>query len=154
MAVPQATVLPIGKLLHFPTRRTSELVLLRAIEFQALCEHHLLPVNGVVRIGYVPGENQLSHAEFTRVVDACAGGIQDQQRMTTRIGLWLHHQLAPRGLAVLAEGVYACTPVRDGAPLQGPTTTLAFYGSLRQNADEQRDFISLTGQELRKEHHA
>lgn len=152
--MPQATVLPIGKLLHFPARRTSELVLMRAIEFHALCERHLLPVSGVVRIGYVPGENQVSQAEVIRVVDACAGGIQDQQRMTTRIGLWLHHQLAPRGLAVLAEGVYACTPVRDGAPVQGPATTLAFHGSMRQSADEQRDFISQTRQELRKEHHA
>lgn len=128
-------------------------VLLRAIPFQAICEQHLLPFYGVVHIGYLRGAQQLSQAELTRIVEACTGGIQVQEKMTTRIGLWLHHQLAPRGLGVLVEGGYACTPVREGAALAGPTTTMAFYGSMRDDAEQQRQFITLATRK-KINHHA
>lgn len=125
----------------------------RPIPFQAICEQHLLPFYGVVHIGYLCGDQQLSQSELTRVVDACAIGVQLQDKMTTRIGLWLHHQFAPRGLGVLVEGGYACTPVREGAALAGPTTTMAFYGSMRDNADQQREFITLATRK-KINHHA
>jgi GTP cyclohydrolase I len=150
-----------GSLLQFPIGRAGaavpvvgepELVLVRAIQFQSLCESHLLPYYGAVHIGYVHGENQLSTAEFTRIIEACSGGLQDQQRMTTRMGLWLQHQLAPRGVGVLVEGGYTCATAHGGTPFGGPSTTLAFYGSMRHSADEQREFLALARQELRKGH--
>lgn len=142
-----------GSLPQFPIgsiAADSELVLEPAISFQSLCERHLLPYDGVVHIGYWHGENRLSPAEFARIVEACSGGIQDQQRLTTRIGLWLQHQLAPRGVGVLVEGEYACEADRGGAPFGGPKTTFAFYGSLRHSAAEQREFLTLARKELGK----
>ncbi|ORA17433.1 GTP cyclohydrolase I [Mycobacterium asiaticum] len=124
--------------------RHSEIVLVRPIPFHGLCEQHLLPFYGVVHIGYVPGEKRLRYDEFAQIVEACSGGIRVQQKMTTRIGLWLDHQLGAPGLGVLLEGGYACTPVRDGAALAGPTTTMAFYGSMRDSAHQQREFLTLT----------
>lgn len=138
--MPQTLVRPDSAILQL---RLDRPVLLRPIQFQAICEQHLLPFYGVVHIGYLRGDQRLSQVELTRVVEACAIGVQVQDKMTTRIGLWLHHQLAPRGLGVLVEGGYACTPVREGAALAGPTTTMAFYGSMRDNADLQREFITL-----------
>lgn len=128
----------------------AELVLVRGIRFSSLCEQHLLPYYGAVHIGYVHGENELSSIEFLRIVEACSRGIQDQQRMTTRMGLWLHHQLAPRGVGVLVEGGYTCVTDHGCAPIAGPTTTLAFYGSFRHSASEQREFLTLARQEMRK----
>ncbi|GAB7143519.1 GTP cyclohydrolase I [Mycobacterium riyadhense] len=150
------SALDSGSLLQVSVGRTGapvpppELVLVPAIAFHSLCAHHLLPFYGVVHIGYVHGENQLRQAEFTRVVEACSRGIQVQQRMTIRMGLWLHHQLAPRGLGVLVEGGYTCETDRGGAPFGGPKTTLSFYGSLRHSAHEQREFLTATRRELGK----
>ncbi|WP_172831661.1 GTP cyclohydrolase I [Mycobacterium asiaticum] len=119
------------------------LELTHPVPFQALCEQHLLPFYGVVRVGYVRGENRLLQTEFIRIVESCSAAVQVQQKMTTRIGLWLHHQLGAPGMGVLVEAGYACTPVRDGAALAGPTTTMAFYGSMRDSAEEQREFLTL-----------
>ncbi|MDP7706253.1 MULTISPECIES: GTP cyclohydrolase I [unclassified Mycobacterium] len=138
--MPHTLVRPDSGILQL---RLDRPVLLRPIPFHAICEQHLLPFYGVVHIGYLRGDQRLSQAELTRVVEACAIGVQVQDKMTTRIGLWLHHQLAPRGLGVLVEGGYACTPVREGAALAGPTTTMAFYGTMRDNANQQREFITL-----------
>ncbi|OBJ47932.1 GTP cyclohydrolase I [Mycobacterium sp. 1423905.2] len=141
-----------GTLLQFPIGRIavappvapkSEFEMVAAIPFKALCADHLLPFDGVVHVGYVRGRNQLHPGEFHRVVDACSGGIQNQQWMTTRIALWLHHEIAPRGLGVLVEGDYACATAFGGAAVSGVTTTMAFYGSLRRSAAEQREFLAL-----------
>lgn len=148
--MPQTLVRPDSGILPL---RLDRPVLLRAVPFHAICEQHLLPFYGVVHVGYLRGDQQLSLAELTRVVDACTGGVRVQEKMTTRIGLWLHHQLGPRGLGVLVEGGYACTPVREGAALAGPTTTIAFYGSMRDDAEQQRQFVTLATRK-KINHHA
>lgn len=148
--MPQTLVRPDSGILQL---RLDRPVLLRAIPFHAICEQHLLPFYGVVHVGYLRGGQRLSQPELTRVVEACTVGVQVQEKMTTRIGLWLDHQLGPRGLGVLVEGGYACTPVREGAALAGPTTTMAFYGSMRDDAEQQREFITLATRK-KINHHA
>jgi GTP cyclohydrolase I len=123
----------------------SKLVVARSIPFHSLCQHHLLPFHGVAHVGYVPGENQSGLAEFARIVEACSRGIQVQQRMTSRIGLWLQHQLAPRGVGVLVQAVHCCKTAR-GASSGAARTTTAFFGSLRLSADERHEFLSLATQ--------
>ncbi len=129
------------------TDGNAKLVLARSIPFHSLCERHLLPFHGVAHVGYVPGENLFGLSEFTRTVEACSRGIQVQQRMTTRIGLWLHHQFAPRGVGVLVEGVHTCMAARGFPPVGAATSTTAFYGSLRESADDQSEFLALARQQ-------
>jgi GTP cyclohydrolase I len=147
--VPQTLVRPDSGILQLRLNRP---VLLGPIPFHAICEQHLLPFYGVVHVGYLRDDQRLSQPELARVVEACTGGVQVQDKMATRIGLWLDHQLAPHGLGVLVEGGYACTPVRAGAALAGPTTTIAFYGSMRDNAEQQRDFITLATRKKTNNH--
>lgn len=125
----------------------SDLVLARSIPFRSLCEHHLLPFYGVAHVGYAPGENLLGLSKFARVVEACSRGFQVQERMTTRIGSWLYDHLAPRSVGVLVEGVHTCMTARGVRSVGTSTTTMAFYGSLRDNPDERREFLSLVRQE-------
>ncbi|WP_082930120.1 GTP cyclohydrolase I [Mycobacterium sp. 1164966.3] len=125
----------------------SEIVLTRPIPFHSLCEQHLLPFYGVVHVGYVPDETQLGTSELARIVEACARGIQIQQRMTSRIGLWLHHQLAPRGVGVLVEAVHICMPPSRVSAVGTQTLTTAYYGSFFENARARREFLTLTSRE-------
>ena len=138
------TLVRLDDLPQFPVNPPVELELVRPIPFHALCGEHLLPFYGAVHIGYVRNGKRVKPTEFARVVEACSSGVQIQQRMTNRIGLWLHHELAPHGVGVLVEGAYACPATH------ADTTTLAFYGSLRHSAEEQRDFLTRTTQELVK----
>ena len=141
------TALAVDSLLQYPIgggAAPAEFELVQPIPFQALCEEHLLPFHGAVHIGYLRNGKPLKQAEFTRIVEACSSGIQVQQRMATRIGLWVHHELAPYGVGVLVEGAYAC------AAAHTDTTTLAFYGAPRHSAEQQRDFVARTSRELVK----
>jgi GTP cyclohydrolase I len=121
----------------------SELVLARDIPFRSLCEHHLLPFYGVAHVGYVPGEYLLGLSKLARVVEACSRGFQIQERMTTQIGSWLHEHLAPRGVGVLVEGIHTCMTARGIRSVGVSTTTMAFYGSLREHAEDRREFLTL-----------
>ena len=49
-----------------------ELVVVRAIPFHSLCEHHLLPFHGVAHVGYLPGERIVGLSKLARVVELFA----------------------------------------------------------------------------------
>lgn len=49
-----------------------ELVLARRIPVHSLCQHHLLPFQGVAHVGYLPGERILGLSKLARVVELFA----------------------------------------------------------------------------------
>src|ERR1700741_3801305 len=45
---------PRGHLRKFFTEKYDEMVLVRDISFNSMCEHHLMPFTGVAHVGYIP----------------------------------------------------------------------------------------------------
>ncbi|HEY0617024.1 MAG TPA: GTP cyclohydrolase I, partial [Kribbella sp.] len=70
-----------------------ELVLARDIPVQSLCEHHMLPFQGVAHVGYLPGERILGLSKLARVVELFARDLQVQERLTKQVADWLQDQL-------------------------------------------------------------
>jgi len=120
--------LPAVSFVDGPASR--ELVLLRDIPFQSLCEHHLLPFRGVAHVGYLPGERLVGVSLPVRVVDHFARGLQLQERMTEEIADWLDARMNARGVGVVIEAEHLCMSFRG---IGSPATTLrtsAFRGEL------------------------
>lgn len=122
-----------------------ELVLARHIPFQSLCEHHLLPFQGVAHVGYIPGVRILGLSKLARVVDHFARGLQVQERLTMQVAGWLDDHLAPKGVGVVLEAEHSCMSLR-GARAQGSrTVTSAVRGLLRDDSRSRQEFFALTG---------
>jgi GTP cyclohydrolase I len=122
-----------------------ELVVVRAIPFHSLCEHHLLPFVGHAHVGYLPGERIVGLSKLARVVDHLARSLQVQERLTTQIASWLQQQLEPRGVGVVLEAEHLCMSLR-GAQKQGATTvTSALHGLVRDDPRTRQEFLALTG---------
>ena len=86
---------PDFELTTFPNEEGyDELVLVRDIVLQSVCEHHMLPFVGVAHIGYLPGERILGLSKFARMVELHARRPQTQERLTQRIADHLQDQLA------------------------------------------------------------
>lgn len=120
--------LPTVSFVDGPASR--DLVLLRDIPFQALCEHHLLPFRGVAHVGYLPGEHIVGVSLPVRVVDHFSRGLQLQERMTEEIADWLDARLEARGVGVVVEAEHLCMSFRGIGSAATTLRTSAFRGEL------------------------
>ena len=113
-----------------------ELVLVRDIQVQSLCEHHLMPFHGVAHIGYIPGEDGkiTGLSKLARLVEVYARRLQVQERMTTQIADALMSVLGALGCIVVIECEHMCMSMRGVRKPSARTTTSAVRGVLRDPA--------------------
>ncbi|GAA3169910.1 MULTISPECIES: GTP cyclohydrolase I FolE [Nonomuraea] len=123
-----------------------ELVLVRDIPVQSLCEHHLLPFQGVAHVGYLPGDRILGLSKLARVVELFARDLQVQERLTKQVADWLQQHLSPKGVGVVIEAEHLCMSMRGVRVPGSRTVTSALKGTLREDARSRQEFFALTGQ--------
>ncbi|WP_337062368.1 GTP cyclohydrolase I FolE [Kineococcus sp. G2] len=113
-----------------------ELVLVKDIEVQSTCEHHLLPFHGVAHVGYIPGEHGrvTGLSKLARLVDVYARRPQLQERLTTQVADALVDGLHPRGVIVVVECEHSCMTYRGVRKPGAKTITSAVRGGLRHPA--------------------
>ncbi|WP_369055005.1 GTP cyclohydrolase I FolE [Kineococcus terrestris] len=113
-----------------------ELVLVKDIEVQSTCEHHLLPFHGSAHVGYIPGEHGrvTGLSKLARIVDVYARRLQLQERITTQVADALVAQLRPRGVIVVLECEHSCMSMRGVRKPGAQTVTSAVRGALRHPA--------------------
>ena len=121
-----------------------ELVLVRAIPFQSLCEHHLLPFVGVAHVGYLPADRILGLSKLARVVELFSRRLQLQERLTTQVADWLEDQLVPKGVGVVLEAAHLCMSLRGVRAAGTHTVTSALHGLLRSDPRSRQEFLALT----------
>jgi GTP cyclohydrolase I len=120
-----------------------ELVLVRDIPLQSLCEHHMLPFVGHAHVGYLPAARILGLSKFARMVDFHARRPQTQERLTHRIADQLHGELSPRGVGVVIEAEHTCMSLRGARAVGASTTTSALFGHLRDDPRSRAEFLAL-----------
>jgi GTP cyclohydrolase I len=122
-----------------------ELILVRGIPFQSLCEHHLLPLIGIAHVGYVPRGRIVGLSKLARVVELFARGLQVQERLTTQITESLEAHLAPKGVGAVLEAEHLCMTMRGVRASGARTITSALHGIFRNDARSRAEFLSLAG---------
>ncbi|MEO6505905.1 MAG: GTP cyclohydrolase I FolE [Terrimesophilobacter sp.] len=118
----------------------SELVLVRDIPFDSLCEHHLLPFRGVAHVGYVPGDRLVGLSKLARVVELFARDLQVQERLTKQIADYVQEKLNPRGVGVVLEAEHLCMSMRGVHATGARTKTATYLGVLTENASMREQF--------------
>jgi GTP cyclohydrolase I len=113
-----------------------EMVLVKDIEVNSTCEHHLVPFTGVAHVGYIPSDHGriTGLSKLARLVDVYARRPQVQERMTTQIADALVRILEPRGAIVVVECEHLCMSMRGIRKPGASTITSAVRGQLRDPA--------------------
>lgn len=96
----------------FDSAGYDDLVLLRDIPVQSVCEHHMAAIRGVAHVAYLPGARVVGISKLARLVDAYARRLQIQERLTAEIADTLERVLRPRGVAVVVQATHACISSR------------------------------------------
>lgn len=120
-----------------------EVVLVRDITFESVCEHHLLPFTGKAHIGYIPQGRIVGLSKLARVVEVLARRPQVQERMTEELADLLMAELEPRGVAVILEATHSCMTIRGIRKPGSLCTTSAMRGIFRENAVSRGELLSL-----------
>ena len=109
-------------------------VLIRDIAFRSVCEHHLLPFEGVAHVAYLPGEQVAGLGGVVRVVESAASRPQLQERLTDDIADALQRGLGARGVLVVLDARHGCVTARGPRQTGSTTLTLAARGALADPA--------------------
>ena len=121
-----------------------ELVLVRDIPVQSVCEHHMLPFVGIAHIGYLPDDRILGLSKFARMVDLHAREPQTQERLTKRIADHFERSLHPKGVGVVIEAEHTCMSLRGARAVGTRTVTSTLFGHLRDDPRSRAEFLALT----------
>ncbi|GAA3213247.1 GTP cyclohydrolase I [Microbacterium terregens] len=121
-----------------------DLVLVRGIPFTSLCEHHMLPFQGIADVGYLPGDRLVGLSKLARIVDWYARDLQVQERLTVQIADHLEHQLRPAGLGVVLRAEHRCMSMRGIRAAGAVTETSVFRGAIAGDERMLRRFEGAT----------
>jgi GTP cyclohydrolase I len=112
-----------------------EMVMVRDIAVQSLCEHHLIPFIGKAHVAYIPGSDGriTGLSKLARLVDAYAKRPQVQERLTAQIADEIDQTLAPRGVMVVIEAEHLCMTMRGVRKPGSTTVTSAVRGLFRSS---------------------
>ncbi|MBL8850996.1 MAG: GTP cyclohydrolase I FolE [Planctomycetaceae bacterium] len=120
-----------------------ELVLVRDISFNSMCEHHLLPFMGVAHVGYLPKGKVVGLSKLARVVEEISKRPQVQERMTHDIAELVHKELDAKGVIVVLEATHTCMTIRGITKPGSLTVTSAVRGLFRTNQSSRAEAMSL-----------
>ena len=127
----------------FFTEQYDEIVLVRDISFNSVCEHHLLPFMGKAHIGYMPNGRVIGLSKLARVVDGVSRRPQVQERMTEEIANLLVEELGAKGVAVVIEATHTCMTIRGVVKPGSVCVTSAMKGLFRKNISSRAEVMQL-----------
>jgi GTP cyclohydrolase I len=125
------------------TETYEELVVLKDIPFNSICEHHLMPFEGKAAVAYLPNGKIVGISKLARVVDAYAKRPQVQERLTSQIADILMERLSAQGVAVVLEAVHTCMTCRGVKKAGSTMITSAIRGECRSDPRTRSEVMSL-----------
>lgn len=131
-----------AKMTTFPIdyEGASEMIVLKDIPFNSMCEHHFMPFSGKITVGYVPEEKIIGLSKIPRVVKYFSKKPQLQERLVNEIADYLQDLLNCKAIFVMArETTHTCVTAR-GVETYCDTDTLASRGE--EQFEYKREFYT------------
>lgn len=118
-----------------------EMIVLRDIEFESHCEHHMAPIIGRAHVGYLPTNKVVGISKLARVVDGYARRFQVQEKLTAQIARCIDEVLKPRGVGVVIDAVHQCMTTRGVHKRGVSMVTSKMLGDFREDARTRAEFL-------------
>jgi GTP cyclohydrolase I len=123
-----------------------DIIILRDINIETHCEHHIVPILGVAHVAYLPSEKVVGLSKLARVVEVYCRRLQTQETLTMQILHTIDEVLQPRGVAVMIDAKHQCMTTRGIYKPDVSTITTKFLGLFKEDNELRQRFIQLTQQ--------
>lgn len=120
-----------------------EMVLVRDIELESHCEHHMVPIIGRAHVAYIPANRVVGISKLARVVEIFAKRLQIQEKLTVDIASTIDKVLKPQGVAVVIEARHQCMTTRGVHKPGADTVTSQMLGVFRDDPSTRREFLTM-----------
>ena len=118
-----------------------DMVIVEGIKEVGLCEHHLLPINMSITIGYVPDKKILGLSKLSRIAGYFARRLQNQERTAHLIATFIEQILEPLGVAVLIEGKHMCAMARGVRDTHSVMKVNVMHGAFQKDQGLRNEFL-------------
>jgi GTP cyclohydrolase I len=118
-----------------------DIVMLRDIEVESHCEHHMAPFLGKAYVAYMPTNKVVGISKLARVVEIFSRRLQTQETLTQQIADAITDSLKPAGVAILIDAEHQCMTTRGVHHRHVSTVTTQFCGVFRTDKDLQKRFL-------------
>lgn len=125
---------------------SSDMIIVKNIEFYSLCEHHMIPFYGKAHIGYVPDGKIIGLSKLARVVDLFARRLQVQERLTNQIAKTIQDILNPKGVGVIMEAKHFCMLMRGVEKQNSIASSSSMLGIFKDYDSTRNEFLKLVEQ--------
>ncbi|MBL8550391.1 MAG: GTP cyclohydrolase I FolE [Hyphomonadaceae bacterium] len=122
-----------------------DIVMLKNIDVESHCEHHMAPFIGSAYVAYMPTKRVVGISKIARVVEIYARRLQTQETMTAQIADAINNALKPAGVAVLVDAEHQCMSTRGVRHHDVTTITTQFTGLFKSDLNLQNRFMKLAG---------
>lgn len=120
-----------------------EIVLLKNMDFESHCEHHMVPIIGRAHIAYLPDKKVVGISKIARLLDVFAKRLQTQELMTKQIADVIERVLEPKGVAVIIDAKHECMTTRGVHKANTSTVTSQMRGRFRTDPKSRSEVLQL-----------
>ena len=111
------------------------------ITLYSTCEHHFVPIIGMVHIAYIPDKYVIGLSKINRIVQFYAKRPQVQERLTIQISTGLKEVLQHNNVAVVIEANHLCIASRGIKDTSSLTHTADYSGQFEKETIK-KEFLS------------
>jgi GTP cyclohydrolase I len=120
-----------------------DMVLLRDIEVESHCEHHMAPFIGKAFVAYIPRDKVVGISKLARVVEIFSRRLQTQETLTQLIAEAIESNLQPAGVAIMIDAEHQCMTTRGVHHRHVSTITTRFTGAFKTDVALKDRFLAL-----------
>lgn len=118
-----------------------EMVKVNNISLISTCEHHLVTIDGLATVAYLPRKHIIGLSKINRIVRFFAQRPQVQERLTQQVLVALQTLLGTNDVAVKMDAVHYCVKSRGVMDSSSSTTTTALGGIFKSNPATRHEFL-------------
>jgi GTP cyclohydrolase I len=123
--------------------RYDEMVIERNINVQSNCEHHLVIIDGLATVAYIPKDRVLGLSKINRIVEYFSKRPQIQERLTEQVYYALQYILDTDNVAVVINAQHYCVKSRGVEDTGSSTMTSKLGGCFKADPMVRAEFMSL-----------